>query len=173
MHKLHSGPLVLRAPVGIFILDTCTYIFQEIMTMTSMMMTFIVWISLNVLQWKICKFMYNHVWSQIKMHYISWQMLTDSFFLFTFTGGSLLLLLLPSWADTLPGWLGICLHPLHILKSSHDLPQLWWNQQQPWRCLGGGIPETRWGRELQGGQPQRSRLRRCRAALKRWEIPAK
>ena len=31
------------------------------MTMTSMMMTFIVWISLNVLQWKICKFMYNHV----------------------------------------------------------------------------------------------------------------
>ena len=46
----------------------------------------------------------------------------DWFFLqYSLSPGGILLLL-PTWPDTLPGWLGVCPHLLQVLKSSHDLP---------------------------------------------------
>ena len=34
----------------------------------------------------------------------------------TVGGAKLLLVLIPAWPDTLPGGLGLCLHPLQILE---------------------------------------------------------
>ena len=46
----------------------------------------------------------------------------DWFFLqYSLSPGGILLLL-PTWPDTLPGWLGIGLHLLQVLRSSQDPP---------------------------------------------------
>ena len=94
------------------------------------------------------------------------------------SGGILILiflLLLLTWPDTLPGWLGVCLHLLQVLKTVMiclDQDALIWRSLQPWRCWEGATQGTQWGRAQRGGRPPRRRLQRCTAALQRWKIPA-